>query len=326
VEVGVQTTQPFQFSPCVALGRFHRSITRPFFSKDRVSDFDVFDHHADQVIAKLKVRFEEGIAVDIQDVLSRFTLDTATEFLFGQDVNTLAADLPYPSTYRGPNRGREHPSDRFALAFGRAMQYTFPRVIYEEFWPLTDFWEDTVATQREITHEFIDPIVHAALEKRNAASEEIDEIWEEVTLLDYLVQQTDGGNELTQQPNFELNLVHRFRYYQRRSLQYHVGGPGYGENHSSQLFGVHLTLERNQTAALTTFTVTMLAENPHVFTRLRDEVINILGPQGKVNAENLRAMNYLRAVLNGEWIAGLLRLKRTTLTMTPETLRLYPSV
>lgn len=178
------------------LGRFHRSITRPFFNKDRVSDFEIFDRHADQVIAKLKDRFKEGIAVDVQDVLSRFTLDITTEFMFGQDVNTLSADLPYPSTYRGPNRRREHHSDGFALAFSRAMEYTFPRAIYEEFWPLTDFWEDTVATQREITHEFIDPIIHAALEKRKAAKE-MDEIREEVTLLDHLVQQTDGGDQTT---------------------------------------------------------------------------------------------------------------------------------
>jgi len=43
----------------------------------------------------------------------------------------------------------------------------------------------------------------------------------------------------------------------------------------------------------------MLAENPHVFKRLRDEVLNTLGPHGKVTAENLREMKYLRAVLNG---------------------------
>jgi len=70
----------------------------------------------------------------------------------------------------------------------------------------------------------------------------------------------------------------------------------------------------------------MLAGSPHVFNRLRDEVLNTLGPHGKVTAENLKGMKYLRAVLNGEWIPGSLRLKRTVLTMISETLRLYPSV
>ena len=44
----------------------------------------------------------------------------------------------------------------------------------------------------------------------------------------------------------------------------------------------------------------MLAEHPEVFTRLRDEVLGTLGPNGKVNPENLKEMKYLRAVLNGE--------------------------
>ena len=259
------------------------------------------------MIAKLKARFKEDIAVDIQDVLSRFTLDTATEFLFGQDVKTLSADLPYPSTYRGPNRRREHPSDRFALAIDRAMEYTFPRVIYGEFWPLMEFWKDTVATQRGITHELIDPIIHAALERRKVAKG-LDEVQDEGTLLDHLVQQTDGGNQPIQQSDFELNLAYRFQRHQRRGLQYHVCGSIYSENHPDQLFSVHLSLERDQTAALITFAVTMLADNPHVFKRLRDEVLNTLGPHEKVTTGNLRGMKYLRAVLNGELISGSFRL------------------
>jgi len=306
------------------LGRFHRSITRPFFNKERVSDFEIFDRHADRVIAKLKNRYKEDVTVDVQDILSRFTLDTATEFLFGQDVKTLSADLPYPSTYRGPNRRREHYSDGFALAFSRAMEYTFPRAIYEEFWPLAEFWEDTVATQREITHEFIDPIIHAALERRKAVKETDEMHKEGDTLLDYLVQQTDGGNQLTQRADVKLNPAYRFQCYQRRDLQYYVGRSGYGKNNSNRSIDVHLSPECNQTAALTTFTVTMLADNPHVFTRLRDEVLNTLGSHGKVTADNLRTMKYLRAVLNGDCIPGLFRLKLGFTDSDPRDIAIVP--
>ena len=44
----------------------------------------------------------------------------------------------------------------------------------------------------------------------------------------------------------------------------------------------------------------MLAENPDVFARLRTEVLETLGPNGKVNPQNLKEMKYLRAILNGE--------------------------
>ena len=68
----------------------------------------------------------------------------------------------------------------------------------------------------------------------------------------------------------------------------------------------------------------MLADHPDVFARLRDEVLETLGPNGKVSPENLREMKYLRAVLNGK---SFFRRGHTfPLTASPETLRLYPSV
>jgi len=41
-------------------------MARPFFSKDRISDFDTFDRHATEAIALLKERLAEGYAVDVQ--------------------------------------------------------------------------------------------------------------------------------------------------------------------------------------------------------------------------------------------------------------------
>jgi len=172
--------------------RFHRSITRPFFSRDRISDFEIFDRHADSVIYKLKERFGHGVSVNIQDLLSRYTMDTATEFLFGQDVKSLSGELPYPSTYRGHIPPRDHPSDRFTDAFNRAQRYVFPRGFYASAWRLLDFWEDTVQTQMGITNQFIDPLIHAALQKKRDAKGVYEVDRDDSTLLDHLVQQTDG--------------------------------------------------------------------------------------------------------------------------------------
>ena len=41
-------------------------MTRPFFTKDRISHFENFDRHADEAIRQLKARLNEGYAVDIQ--------------------------------------------------------------------------------------------------------------------------------------------------------------------------------------------------------------------------------------------------------------------
>ena len=45
----------------------------------------------------------------------------------------------------------------------------------------------------------------------------------------------------------------------------------------------------------------MLAEHPDVLARLRNEVLETVGPNGKASPESLREMKYLRAVLDGRW-------------------------
>lgn len=46
--------------------RFHRSMTRPFFSRDRISHFDNFDRHADETIKLMKERLRAGYSIDFQ--------------------------------------------------------------------------------------------------------------------------------------------------------------------------------------------------------------------------------------------------------------------
>ena len=44
----------------------HRSITRPFFTKDRVQDFEILDKYAMKAIEKMKRRFNEGYALNFE--------------------------------------------------------------------------------------------------------------------------------------------------------------------------------------------------------------------------------------------------------------------
>ena len=48
------------------LWKFHRSMTRPFFNRDRISHFDNFDRHAEDAIRQFKNRLYEGHPVDFQ--------------------------------------------------------------------------------------------------------------------------------------------------------------------------------------------------------------------------------------------------------------------
>ncbi|KAJ3713074.1 hypothetical protein C8R42DRAFT_298842 [Lentinula raphanica] len=94
-------------------------MTRPFFNRNRISDFDNFERHAEDTIAGIKARLAEGYPVDFQDVVARFTLDSATEFLFGKDVESLGANLPYPdgSALANDLSILNHPSNVFVRAF-----------------------------------------------------------------------------------------------------------------------------------------------------------------------------------------------------------------
>ncbi|RXW11241.1 hypothetical protein EST38_g14614, partial [Candolleomyces aberdarensis] len=99
------------------LWKFHRAMTRPFFTKDRISHFDVFDRHGEDAINQMKTRFKAGIPVDFQDVIARFTLDAATEFLLGNSVRSLSEGLPYPFNYAGDRTTLTNTSERLATQF-----------------------------------------------------------------------------------------------------------------------------------------------------------------------------------------------------------------
>ena len=120
-------------------------MTRPFFSRDRISDFDIFDMHTTTAIDLIKNRLAQDIPVDFQDLIGRFTVDTATHFLLGKEVGTLGVGLlPYPRTssrYQ-PLEKSNHFANRFFHAFQEAQIISAYRVRFGEHWPLFEFWKD----------------------------------------------------------------------------------------------------------------------------------------------------------------------------------------
>ncbi|KAJ3727030.1 hypothetical protein C8R42DRAFT_400068 [Lentinula raphanica] len=117
------------------------NITRPFSNRDRITYFDIFDRHANEAIRKMKTRFAEGYAADFQVMsasidtrqlivsrmsspgLSRFTLDSASELLFGHDIGTLSDPLPYPFFHSSHSA-----SDDSTFAFGQTFSARFSRL------------------------------------------------------------------------------------------------------------------------------------------------------------------------------------------------------
>jgi cytochrome P450 len=64
-----------------------RSLLRPQFVKQRVSDLHVFEEHISEMISLLP---KDGQTIDLMGFWYRFTLDASTHYLFGESVGSLS--------------------------------------------------------------------------------------------------------------------------------------------------------------------------------------------------------------------------------------------
>ncbi|KAG8215368.1 cytochrome P450 [Butyriboletus roseoflavus] len=254
--------------------KLHRTMARPFFNIDKISHFDIFDRHAETTVALMKERLRVGLAVDFQDAVSRFTLDSASEFLFGRCVDSLGAGLPFPHNFTRPGALKNsNMALDFAAAFAAAQQALSRRFLIGGSWPLFELFQDHTREPMKVVNAFLDPILEDAIAKQKESEGLLDaeNDTEGETLLDHLVRQTTDIKILKDET---LNIM---------------------------LAG------RDTTASTLTSVIYLMAMHPDVFRRLREEVLEKVGPTRRPSYEDIREMKFLRAVLN-------------------ETLRLFPAV
>lgn len=138
----------------------------------------------------------------LQDLISRFTLDSATEFLFGKDVRSLHAGLPFPPTsgLSKSDLGVPNPADAFAKSFLEAQNLSATRGRYTSAWAIFEIFQDKVAVPMKVIDDFIQPILKDALEKqaeKKAQGVELGnekQVADDETLLGHLVNLTDGAS------------------------------------------------------------------------------------------------------------------------------------
>lgn len=243
--------------------------------------------------------------VDWQDVVSRFTMDSATEFLFGKDVRSLDAPIPYPSTHPSHNLSTAmHPADRFVRAFQNGLEATAIRGRFLQSWPLFEFWGDRVKKYLAAVDEFIDPIVDEALRKQAKKApllqnndldaiekSDKDQLRDDDTLLEHLIKFTDGTHSA-------LFVAMRWNAHPLMFADHTVI--------KDETLNI-LLAGRDTTSCTLTFAVYALAQHPDVLNRLRSEVLKVVGSSRRPTYDDIREMKYMRAFIN-------------------EVLRLYPPV
>jgi hypothetical protein len=122
-------------------------------------------------------------------------LDSATEFLFGRDVGSLSANIPYPTSAAHLNKSSfyNHPSTAFVKAFSEGQNAAVSRTSFGDDWPLFEFWSDKVAPIRRVMDNFTEPLMEDALAKRRLESfKGAKDNDDNGNLLAYLVEHTQG--------------------------------------------------------------------------------------------------------------------------------------
>ncbi|KAL0931103.1 cytochrome P450 [Colletotrichum truncatum] len=134
-----------------------RALLRPNFTRDQVADLESLEKHVQDLF---KVLPRDGTTpVNLQEHFFRFTLDSATEFLFGKSVNSLK---------RCVDQDADSLDAQFETAFATAQAECMEFV---GLGPLAKYARVKSHKQVDVVHRYIDQFVERAIEYRKKHDE-----------------------------------------------------------------------------------------------------------------------------------------------------------
>jgi cytochrome P450 len=133
-----------------------RAIVRPSLSKVHVQNLDIYERHFCNLSALIP---RNGETVDLQELFSRMTIDTASDFLFGESVHAL--DPQQSSTSKAVSDAFNYTSKAlaFRLHMG-AITFLFPDKKFKK--------------SVNLIHEYVDYFVDKAMAYRASDEKEIE--------------------------------------------------------------------------------------------------------------------------------------------------------
>lgn len=171
-------------------------LARPFFARDRISDFELFDKYSSRALSILSDSASANQPCDVQDLYARFTIDAASEFLFGKNLDTLSGQLPTAgsATLSGRGSSTNDAWGTFAKAFEAVQQIITTRARTGIIWPVFELLDDKTTPHVDVIRQWVDPLVRQTLEDKAASKKAgIDGNLEEKTFLQHLADSTDGS-------------------------------------------------------------------------------------------------------------------------------------
>ena len=232
-------------------------MLRPNFTRRQVADLETFEVHIDHLIQAIP---RDGSEVNLQELFFRLTIDSATEFLFGESTNCLA---PGTSTVS---------SQKFADSFNRAQDAIAKRGRFGFLGFLVG--GSTLKSDIKICHGMSPTHVTREIAYKNRA-EFIDQFVEKGLARAQMndVEKGDGRyvflHELVKQTKDKIQI-------------------------RSELLNI-LLAGRDTTASLLSDVWFEVAKRPDIWARLRAEVDQLNGE--KPTLAQIKEMKYLESVL-----------------------------
>jgi cytochrome P450 len=218
-----------------------RAMMRPQFARDQVSDLDLEERHVQNMMRALSVDSKGWTdTIDLQVLFFRLTLDSATEFLFGESVESQLTELSAGS-HLTDGKVSFQQDKGFATAFDVAQRYLAMRLRFGNLYWLINPKEFRTACKR--SHEFVDHFVRLALSGEQHHKK---------------IGSEKGGKE---------------RYVFLEALAAETRDP---IELRSQLFNI-LLAGRDTTASMLGWLFYILARHPAVFQKLRETIISEFG-------------------------------------------------
>ncbi|KAB8069709.1 cytochrome P450 [Aspergillus leporis] len=234
-----------------------RALIRPSFAREQVADLRLLEG----LIQKLFVLLpRDSSTVDLQELFFLYTLDSATEFLFGQSFGMLKKRK---STVESGTFKRSTGEPGFAEAFHYSQKAVLTRSMLG---PLSALYRDRKADDcnricRGFAQQFVEEAVYAAAAKKGEGEEDMEKKGKQKHIFSHeLASRTSD---------------------QRRILD--------------ELMNV-LLAGRDTTASLLSNLFFVLAKNPRIWKKLRDEVSVLQGQPPTY--EQLRRLKYIQYCVN----------------------------
>ncbi|KAL1633751.1 hypothetical protein SLS58_010940 [Diplodia intermedia] len=149
-----------------------RGLLRPQFARGQISDLDLEEKHVQNMMKALPANAADRWTniTNIQTLFFRLTVDSSTEFLFGESIDSQLAAQGYPTNKTLPPECNER---TFASAFDLSQWYLARAVRLGKLYWLGH----TPAFKKECesVHAFVDYFVQMALDKNLAEAQQKEE-------------------------------------------------------------------------------------------------------------------------------------------------------